>query len=95
MVLWVSMFMGDLGFECGVPIIYQDNESTMKVAQQGLTNNPNTKHIDIRYLWVKEVLKNRRVYMKYKKTSEMVADGMTKPLIGEAFYKFVSDLNIV
>ena len=95
MVLWVAMFMGDLGFKSGVPIIYQDNQSTMKVAEKGLTNNPNTKHIDIRQLWVSEVMENGRLNLQYKKTDEMIADGMTKPLIGEKFYKFVKDLNIV
>ena len=95
MVLWVNMFMRDLGFDCGVPIIYQDNMSTMKVAEKGLTNKPNTKHIDIRLLWITEVIKNGAVVLKYKKTDEMIADGMTKPLIGEKFYKFVKDLNIV
>ena len=95
MVLWVSMFMMDLGFKCGVPIIYQDNMSTMKVAEKGLTNNPNTKHIDIRQLWITEVLKNGSLKLEYKRTDEMLADGMTKPLVGEKFYKFVKDLNIV
>ena len=95
MVLWVSMFMKDLGFDCGVPIIYQDNMSTMKVAEKGLTNNPNTKHIDIRHLWITEVIKNKAIKLQYKKTDEMIADGMTKPLVGEKFYRFVRDLNIV
>ncbi len=27
--------------------------------------------------------------LKYKRTDEMVADGMTKPLVEEIFYKFV------
>ena len=95
MVLWVSKFMKDLGFDCGVPIIYQDNMSTMKVAEKGLTNNPNTKHIDIRHLWITEVIKNKAIKLQYKKTDEMIADGMTKPLVGEKFYRFVRDLNIV
>ena len=82
MVLWISLFMKDLGFTANVPIVYQDNQSAMQVAENGLTNNPSTKHIDIRYLWIKEVLQQGKLVLKYKKTDEMVADGLTKPLVG-------------
>jgi hypothetical protein len=95
MVLWISLFMRDLGFKSDIPIVYQDNQSTMKVAEHGLTNNPNTRHIDIRYLWIKEVLQQGKLMLKYKRTTEMIADGMTKPLVGEQFYSFVRSLNLV
>ena len=95
MVLWISLFMADLGLSADIPIVYQDNQSTMQVAEKGLTNNPSTKHIDIRHLWIKEVLEHRRLKLKYKKTDEMIADGLTKPLVGESFYKFVDSLNLV
>ena len=94
MVLWISLFMTDLGFRTDVPIIYQDNQSTMQVAEKGLTNNPSTKHIDIRYLWIREILQQGKLRLEYKRTDEMIADGMTKPLIGERFYRFVESLNL-
>ena len=94
MVLWINLFMRDLGFQANIPIIYQDNQSTMQVAEKGLTNNPSTKHIDIRYLWIKEVLQQRKLLLKYMRTDKMIADGMTKPLVGESFYKFVNSLNL-
>ena len=95
MVLWINLFMRDLGFQANIPIIYQDNQSTMRVAEKGLSNNPSTKHIDIRYLWIKEVLQQRKLLLKYMRTDKMIADGMTKPLVGESFYKFVDSLNLV
>ena len=67
----------------------------MRVANHGLSNNSNTKHIDIRHLWIKEVLNNKQLRLVYKKTDEMLADGMTKPLIGEKFYAFVKGLNLI
>jgi hypothetical protein len=95
MVLWINLFMRDLGLRTDVPIVYQDNQSTMKVAERGMSNNPVTKHIDIRYLWIKEVLQQGKLLLKYKRTDEMIADGLTKPLLGESFYKFVASLNLV
>lgn len=95
MVLWVSLFMRDLGFTLDTPIIYQDNQSTMKVAETGPSTNPLTKHIDIRYMWLKEIIKEGGLQLKYASTGEMVADGFTKPLVGEKFYKFVANLNLI
>jgi hypothetical protein len=94
MVLWVSMFMGSLGYHLDVPIIYQDNQSTIRVATRGLSNNGNTKHIDIRYCWIKEMLEQDALKIEFKKTDEMIADGCTKPLNGEKFYQYVRDLNV-
>ena len=95
MVLWVSLMMADLGYGNGVPVVYQDNQSTIKVAQKGLSNNTNTKHIDIRYMWVQEVIKQKKIVVKYKKTDEMIADGATKPLTGQQFQNYVRNLNVV
>jgi len=95
MVLWIGLFLRDLGFDIDAPTIFQDNQSTMRVASHGLSNNTNTKHIDIRHLWIKEVLANNGLKLVYKKTEEMLADGMTKPLIGEKFYAFVKGLNLI
>ena len=68
--------------------------STIKVATSGLTSNTVTKHIDIRRLWITEVVQQGMLVLKYKKSDEMLADGLTKPLVGRKFYKFVADLNI-
>jgi len=92
--LWVSMFMGSLGYHLDVPIIYQDNQSTIRVATRGLSNNGNTKHIDIRYCRIKEMLEQDALKIEFKKTNEMIADGCTKPLNGEKFYQYVRDLNV-
>jgi hypothetical protein len=67
----------------------------MSVATNGLTNNTKTKHIDIRHLWIREVLEDKQIRLVYKPTDEMLADGMTKPLIGAKFYAFVKGLNLL
>ena len=95
MVLWINLFLRSLGFKSDTPTIFQDNTSTMHVATTGLTNNAKTKHIDIRHLWIKEVLEDGQLKLVYKPTDEMLADGMTKPLIGAKFYAFVKGLNLI
>ena len=46
-------------------------------------------------MWLKEVIKEGNVKLRYASTEEMVADGLTKPLVGEKFYKFVESLNLI
>jgi len=40
MVLWVSMFMGSLGYQMDIPIIYQDNQSTIRSLLEGYQREP-------------------------------------------------------
>jgi hypothetical protein len=64
------------------------------MAEKGILNKAKTKHIDIRYLWIKQALDEKKLALVYLPTDKMVADGMTKPLVGEKFYQFVKSLNM-
>lgn len=79
-------------FDC--VLLYCDNQSSIK-----LSNNPvyhkRTKHIDVRHHYVREVIANKFIDLKYIKTNEMVADVLTKALPSIKHYKFLSDLGIV
>ena len=57
-------------------IIEQDNTSTKQ-----------TRHINIRYFYVTDKVKNDEVSIIYKPTHDMVSDYLTKPLQGELFTK--------
>jgi len=46
-------------------------------------------------MWVQEVIKQKKIVVKYKKTDEMIADGATKPLTGQQFQNYVRNLNVV
>ena len=94
MVLWMSLFLSELGYQTEAPIVFQDNMSTIHVANHGLTSNVTTKHIDIRRLWISQYLQDKQVIVSFVKTGEMVADGLTKPLTGIEFAKFMRDMNI-
>jgi len=58
-------------------IIYQDNESTIKLMKSG-TVGARSKHVKIRFAWMKEAIEAEDFRLKYKATTEMLADGMTK-----------------
>ena len=47
-----------------------------------------TKHIDVRYHFIRERIQRGSVRVSYVSTSETVADNFTKAFAREAFFKF-------
>ena len=53
-----------------------------------------TKHIEIRYHFIREKVSEGLLKLTFVPTKEEAADGLTKPLAGEAFIKFIQDLGL-
>ena len=66
-------------------ILYQDNESTMSLINHGRARSESTRHIDIKYFYVKDYVERGRLVVQQKPTELMIADFFTKPLHGERF----------
>lgn len=75
-------------------IIYEDNQSCLKMVQN---TNPNkrTKHIDVRYHFIKDYIKKGVISCQYCCSEEMIADVLTKPLNRIKFEKFRSMMGLV
>jgi len=52
------------------------------------TINPKSKHIDIRYHYIRELISQNKVKLKYIKSEQNLADGLTKYLNGTMMTKF-------
>ena len=52
--LHVRNFLIEQGYNLGPVIIYQDNMSCMALVERGRSGAERTRHINIRYFWVKE-----------------------------------------
>jgi hypothetical protein len=57
--------------------------------------NERSKHIDICYHFVCDLVRNRCLQVSYVLTADTVADGMTEPLQHVAFERFKNQLGIV
>ena len=68
-------------------ILYQDNMATMSMIRNG-TGGGRSKHIKIRFGWLKERLDDGDFEMEHKPTDLMLADGATKPKQGLEFENF-------
>jgi hypothetical protein len=88
--LWAKMFMeAQEGHKIYESILEQDNESAIKMEKNGKASaGPRSRHIDIRYFWIKDRTKAADISIRHCPTTEMLADFFTKPLQGSFFRKF-------
>jgi hypothetical protein len=78
-------FLIQQGYKVNPVIIGQDNQSTIQLINRGRPASLRTRHINIRYFFLKDLIDRGEVLVKYVPTTEMVADMMTKPLQGNQF----------
>lgn len=84
-VIWLRDYMIFQGYNVRVATVFQDNQSTLALAERGFSNSERTRHINIRYFFVKDRIDSKEIELVYKSTTEMLADIMTKPLALEVF----------
>ena len=53
-----------------------------------LSSSKRTKHINIRYFFIQDRIKNGEITVKHCPTDQMLADYFTKPLQGAKFIQF-------
>jgi hypothetical protein len=73
--------MKTLGFEqVGPTVIYEDNQGCIGMSQNPIMHK-RSKHIDIRYRFVRERVASGDVQLVFVETNKQVADLLTKPLL--------------
>ena len=88
-VIWTKKFIENQGYKVNLNIIYQDNTSTIKLMNNGkLSSGKRTRHFDIRLFYVTDLIGRKECIVKYCPTEEMVADYMSKPVVGAKYKKF-------
>ena len=80
--LWWNRIFEDLGFKLGHELIINcDNQQTIRLLIKDLpTLVTKLKHIDIRRHWLREQVANEKIKVVWTPTSQMLVDGLTKPL---------------
>jgi hypothetical protein len=87
--IWAKMFLGAQGYIVKENIFAQDNQSAMKLEINGRAScGQKSRHIDIRYFFMKDRIKSEGINIVYCPTEQMLADFFTKPLQGSLFNKF-------
>ena len=70
-------------------ILYQDNKSAILMAKKGMaSSSKRTKHINVRYFFIKDRVDSGEVTVEHCSTHDMLADYFTKTLQGINFREF-------
>ena len=90
-VLWTRHFLAAQGQFVPTTTIYQDNKSTILLAENGKSSSSKrTRHINVWYFFITDKIKKGEVKVAFCPTTNMLADFFTKPLQGSAFKKMRS-----
>jgi hypothetical protein len=84
--IWAKKFLDWQGYPLAKNVFYQDNESCIRFERNGRKScGPNSRHIDIRYFFIKDRMVLEKFDIQYCPTEQMLADFFTKPLQGRLF----------
>ena len=78
-------FLIEQGHEMPPVVLYQDNTSAIALAQKGKPASDRTRHVDIRYFFVKDMIDSGDFAIEYLASDMMLADVLTKPIQGARY----------
>jgi len=85
--VWATHFLEAQGYKTE-NTIYQDNKSAILLEENGKeSSSKRTRHIAIRYFYIKDCIDKKIVVVKYCPTDDMLGDFPSKPLQGRLFRK--------
>eukprot|EP00253_Pinus_taeda_P026560 PITA_26560 len=94
-LLWMMHTLQDFQITCTSPIsILCDNTSAINISKNPIMHSK-TKHIPIKYHFLREQVLEQKVKLEYVPSKEQVADIFTKPLPRETFEYLRQKLGVV
>jgi hypothetical protein len=92
--IWLRQLLSELGLDTSSPtILHVNNQSAIVIAKNPEFHN-RTKHIDVRYHFLRQVVKDETVELQYIPTREQVTNALTKGLPPMSFNKFWDAMGI-
>ncbi|MBW0502972.1 hypothetical protein O181_042687 [Austropuccinia psidii MF-1] len=77
---WLTFVFNDLGHVSPQPTLLNDNSGEVTISNKA-SLNANTKHIEVRYQYVRECVMKKLIKVVQVSTNDMIADVLTKPLV--------------
>jgi hypothetical protein len=85
-MLWTAHFLKAQGVPIKSTMLYQDNLSSILLEKNGRSSSTKrTRHMEIRYFFIKDKVDTKEISIEYCPTNNMIADFFTKPLQGVLF----------
>ena len=79
-IVFLCQLLDEIGFQQEDPtVVFKDNQSTIIMAE-GSSNHNRTKHINVKYQFIREQVVAETIEIRYCPTEDMVADILTTGL---------------
>ena len=92
--IWLRNLLKEIGLTQEEPTkVCVDNKSAIALAKNPVFHD-RSKHIDVRYHYIRECVARKDVQVEYVKSQDQVADILTKPLTSEDFRRLRNLLGV-
>ena len=92
--LWLRSFIGEVfGSTLTPTTLFSDNKSAIALSRDH-QYHARTKHIDIRYHFIRWVIEDGSIRLVFCPTEDMIADTLTKPLPSTKAKHFATELGL-
>jgi hypothetical protein len=93
-LLWMRQTLKDYGYKLSKVPLLCDHESAIRMADNPVEHS-RTKHIDIRYHFLRDHQQRGNIEIAYVNTKNQLADIFTRTLDEKTFSKLRNELNIL
>jgi hypothetical protein len=92
--VWLRQLLSELGLDTLSPtVLHIDNQSAIVIAKNPEFHD-RTKHIDVRHHFLRQVVEDSTVELRYTPTGDQVTDALTKGLPPTSFSKFWDEMGV-
>ncbi|MCF7184030.1 Ty1/Copia family ribonuclease HI [Corynebacterium sp. MC-13] len=93
-MIWLKQFLQELGLQQIEYIVYCDSQSAIDLSKNSMYH-ARTKHIDVRYHWIRERIEEKSMQIEKISTNENPADMLTKVVTRAKFEHCLDLVNIL
>ena len=93
-LLWMKKLLGDYGLSHETMVVYCDNSSAIDISKN-LVQHSKTKHIEIKYHFIWDLVERKVVALEYIPTKRQNANIFTKPLDRSTFESFRQVIGVI
>lgn len=94
--IWWKRFFQEITFGPGHQITIQcDNRQTIRLLEEQASQlTTKLRHVDIHHHWLRQEVRASQIQIHWTPSAEILADGLTKQLLGQRIKQFVKQLNL-
>lgn len=91
---WLIRLLRDMGYDPEEPItFYEDNQSSMRIAEES-KDFGRLKHVDVKLHYLRDLIRQRKICLRYIPSADQQADMMTKSLPVAAFRRHCAGVGL-